>query len=171
MAHGARGKLRLQDSLRGLISHGVAYHGARGRSYLAVVESVRPVVASLHEMKIPLEEEQNLTLSHAVLQFDKDYGLEAGDNLVVTQVGEAQWHALSVHSEAKASATRTEPGVSTSVEGGVPVVSFETPWGVNGEGVPYYDLEGAAPGEGRLLVATADGNLTLVQPTGEVVAL
>ncbi len=88
---------RFQDAHRRLLSRAVDYHGLQGRSHLATVEKVKPkVIAELHESNIELEEDENLHLSQAVHQYNQDYKIEIGDNLIVVVVGEGLWHAVAI---------------------------------------------------------------------------
>lgn len=90
----------MEDAMRSTLRHAVDYHGHEGRSHLAdVLAPGPPMIAEVHDSNIELEEDDNLYLSQAVRQYHADYGLEEGDNIVVTMIGDGVWHATAVFSD------------------------------------------------------------------------
>jgi hypothetical protein len=59
----------------------------------------------------------------------------------------------------------TTLGLSSMADGNV-MLDFDTPWGVDGAGVPYWDNAGAAPGEEYILLVEPGGALVLTRPGG-----
>lgn len=57
----------------------------------------------------------------------------------------------------------TTLGLSSFVGGSV-ALDFDTPWGVDSTGAPYWDTQGAAPGEEYILLVEPDGALVLTRP-------
>lgn len=58
----------------------------------------------------------------------------------------------------------TTIGDSPAIVDGAPVLTFESVWGIDSDGDPYVDPDGAAPGEQAVLVLDDGGNPLLVDP-------
>jgi hypothetical protein len=76
----------------------------------------------------------------------------------------ATQHGLNAAIAEIEATTGTTLGVSSLDGDSNLVLSFTTPWGVRADGSAYWDPDGAAPGEERVLVVADDGSLELVLP-------
>lgn len=93
--------------------------------------------------------------------------------LVVTMHSHGlDWHStvLASDSVSRAESTGVTIGMATVGDGGSVSVAFSSPWGIDGDGNPYYDEAGAAPGEDAILTVDATtGNFALAKPDGVVI--
>lgn len=95
----ATGRQRLQAASRSVVRRGVDYYGHEGRQYLAEITSLDPVTADPMGVRETLVAGDNLLICQQVAQYDLDYGLDVGDNLLVVLVEGGRWVAHAVISD------------------------------------------------------------------------